>query len=49
MGYFVVRFWNNDVMRNIDGVLEEIITALQRVSSEPPHPNPLPCGERELV
>jgi very-short-patch-repair endonuclease len=23
-GYSVLRFWNNDVMRNIDGVLEKI-------------------------
>src|SRR5215472_12057809 len=23
MGYFVLRFWNNDVMRNTDGVVEE--------------------------
>jgi len=43
-GYFVLRFWNNDVMQNIDGVLEVIVaTAVQ----EPPHPNPLPDGERE--
>jgi very-short-patch-repair endonuclease len=23
-GYSVIRFWNNDVMTNLDGVLEEI-------------------------
>jgi very-short-patch-repair endonuclease len=45
MGYLVIRFWNNDVMRNIDGVLQEISSAMQR--SEPPHPTPLPYGERE--
>ncbi len=49
MGYLVLRFWNNDVMGNIDGVLQEIVTALKRFSSEPPHPNPLPYGERERV
>lgn len=27
-GYCVVRFWNNDVLRNIDGVLEVIAAAL---------------------
>jgi very-short-patch-repair endonuclease len=48
MGYLVLRFWNNDVMHNIDGVLEEIMTALQRFSSEPPRPDHLPSGEREL-
>jgi very-short-patch-repair endonuclease len=45
MGYLVLRFWNNDVMRNTDGVLEEILSTVQR--SEPPHPTPLPFGERE--
>jgi lysyl-tRNA synthetase class 2 len=47
MGYLVLRFWNNDVMRNLDGVLEEILIALNQQSPEPPHPTPLPCGERE--
>ncbi len=43
-GYLVLRFWNNDVLKNIDGVVELIVaTAIQ----EPPHPNPLPNGERE--
>src|SRR5215470_19713982 len=28
--YRVLRFWNNDVMGNIDGVLETIADALQR-------------------
>jgi lysyl-tRNA synthetase class 2 len=43
-GYLVLRFWNDDVLRNIDGVVETILaTAIQ----EPPHPNPLPSGERE--
>jgi very-short-patch-repair endonuclease len=45
MGYLVVRFWNNDVHDNVDGVLESILSVLDR--SEPPHPNPLPTGERE--
>jgi very-short-patch-repair endonuclease len=49
MGYLVLRFWNNDVMHNIQGVLEEIMTALGRSSSEPPHPDPLPYRERELL
>ena len=45
MGYVVLRFWSNDVMRNLEGVLEEIVRTLQQ-TSEPPHPNPLPFGER---
>src|SRR5882724_11768453 len=28
MGYLVLRFWNNDVMRNPDGVLETIVSTL---------------------
>ena len=47
MGYLVLRFWNIDVMRNVDGVLEAIFSALEQLRSEPPHPNPLPNGERE--
>ena len=42
-GYFVLRFWNNDVLENIDGVLEEIIATLRPSA---PHPNPLPNGGR---
>jgi very-short-patch-repair endonuclease len=30
MGYVVLRFWNNDVMRNIDGVLEVILSTLNQ-------------------
>jgi very-short-patch-repair endonuclease len=43
-GYFVLRFWNHDVLQNLDGVLEAIVDTLKR---EPPHPGPLPKGERE--
>jgi len=46
MGYLVLRFWNNDVLQNTEGVLEEILNTLQH-RSEPPHPDPLPNGERE--
>ncbi len=43
-GYKVLRFWNNDIIENINGVLEVI-----RVSVSDPHPNPLPEREREKV
>ena len=43
-GYLVLRFWNNDVLRNTEGVLESIVASVKPV---PPHPNPLPNGERE--
>src|SRR6202035_5749893 len=36
MGYLVLRYWNNDVMANVDGVLEDIVTVLERHRSEPP-------------
>jgi very-short-patch-repair endonuclease len=41
-GYRVIRFWNNDVLINMDGVLQSILGAL----TQDPHPNPLPqAGE----
>jgi very-short-patch-repair endonuclease len=42
-GYIVLRFWNNDVMQQLEGVLEQIrVTAI----SEPSPPAPLPqAGE----
>ena len=56
MGYFVLRFWNNEVTQNIDGVLQVISDTLAShkseslsPTSEPPHPNPLPSGERECA
>ncbi|MBN8969297.1 MAG: endonuclease domain-containing protein [Rhizobiales bacterium] len=47
MGYLVLRFWNNDVLTNIDGVLETILSTLPQYAPVSPHPNPLPQGERE--
>jgi len=41
-GFRVVRFWNNEALNNIEGVLETIRSEL--IS---PHPAPLPQGERE--
>ena len=46
-GYLVLRFWNNDVLANTDGVVETILEALNQHRSVPPHPDPLPSGERE--
>ncbi|WP_081852742.1 DUF559 domain-containing protein [Bosea sp. 117] len=43
-GYLVIRFWNNDVLTNIDGVLLRI---LENLRGGTPHPHPLPVGERE--
>jgi very-short-patch-repair endonuclease len=32
-GYRVIRFWNNDVLGNLEGVLQMIITAIQAPTS----------------
>ncbi|HEX4694260.1 endonuclease domain-containing protein [Sphingomonas sp.] len=43
----VLRFWNDDVLENIAGVMDIIRTALSRhMEEERPSPNPLPqAGE----
>ena len=38
-GFRVLRFWNNEVLANIEAVLEQIYQALKN-----PHPDPLPEG-----
>jgi very-short-patch-repair endonuclease len=44
-GFRVMRFWNNEVLGNLEGVWLVIDSALAERSS---HPDPLPaCGERE--
>ena len=42
-GFHVIRFWNNEVLANLDGVM----SAIQGALNTPPHPGPLPQGERE--
>jgi very-short-patch-repair endonuclease len=45
-GFLVLRFWNHDVLTNVEGVLEEIARTLRDASGGgSPHPNPLPTGE----
>jgi very-short-patch-repair endonuclease len=40
-GYRILRFWNNDVLRNIDGVMEAVLAAMhQNEASPPPLPPP---------
>jgi very-short-patch-repair endonuclease len=36
-GYRILRFWNSDILTNIDGVLAAVLAALA-----PPHPNSSP-------
>jgi very-short-patch-repair endonuclease len=47
-GYIVLRFWNNDVVENLDGVLQTISARLAALPDfhVAPSPNPLPqAGE----
>lgn len=46
-GYKVLRFWNNEVNSNFEGVLETIYNGLHDLESKgslTPHPDPLPKG-----
>ena len=51
-GFKTLRFWNNEVLGNLDGVLqrlaEELVNVLAKmvnVVDPHPHPSPLPKGE----
>ncbi|MBP2275711.1 MULTISPECIES: endonuclease domain-containing protein [Sphingomonas] len=44
-GYQVIRFWNNDVLGNLDGVVAEIARVVSLLSI--PTPSPSPSRERE--
>jgi len=42
-GFRVIRFWDNDILQNMDGVLMVLLEALTAArSEEDPHPGPLP-------
>jgi len=44
-GFRVIRFWNNDVLENMEGVLQILLQALGGAKADP-HPGPLPqAGE----
>ena len=43
-GFTVLRFWNDDILLNIEAVLEAILQELAK--SAPSPPTPLPQGER---
>jgi very-short-patch-repair endonuclease len=45
-GFRIIRFWNNDVLSNLDGVLATVLEALGGLAEEDPHPSLLPqAGE----
>ncbi len=37
-GYRVIRFWNNDVLDNLEGVIQRVVAETE---APPPHPGPL--------
>ena len=46
-GFTVLRFWNNEVMGNPEGVMERVRSVLGREEGPrppPPHPHPSPQG-----
>jgi very-short-patch-repair endonuclease len=45
-GILVLRFWNNEVLENIEGVLAEIVRISKGAT---PHPVPLPLGEGTVL
>jgi very-short-patch-repair endonuclease len=51
-GWRVLRFWNNDILQNQDGVFRNIVGALEnslthRPGRPPPQPSPVATGEGE--
>jgi very-short-patch-repair endonuclease len=50
-GFQVLRFWNSEILTNIEGVAETILHAVGILGAQTcadPTPNPLPQGERAL-
>lgn len=45
-GFLVLRFWNHEVIANVDGVIEVIVESLNRLRVSP-LPGPPPQGGRE--
>ncbi|WP_341209959.1 DUF559 domain-containing protein [uncultured Sphingomonas sp.] len=41
-GWTILRFWNNEVLENVEGVVEVILTAVAQAAT---HPQPLACRE----
>jgi very-short-patch-repair endonuclease len=44
----VIRFWNNEVLQNLEGCYQILLNELEKPSLTP-HPNPPPQGGRESV
>ena len=49
-GYVVIRFCNNQVLTEMDGVRETIFLALEEYMEKPsPRPNPPPCVRERIL
>ena len=48
-GFHVLRFWNNEVLKEIESVKEKIWLAAQELQSHPPPNLPLEGGERKKI
>jgi very-short-patch-repair endonuclease len=46
-GYRVLRYWNNDVLSNIDSVLEDVLSAITPTPT--PNPSPTQVGPARLA
>jgi very-short-patch-repair endonuclease len=46
-GFAVLRFWNDEILTNIEGVIDVVLMQCDKDANCPPLPNPLPQGERE--
>ncbi|MEJ1336401.1 MAG: DUF559 domain-containing protein [Candidatus Sedimenticola sp. (ex Thyasira tokunagai)] len=46
-GFRLLRYWNNEVLGQLQEVVDDIQNQLMIDSSTPPHPSPHPGGERE--
>jgi very-short-patch-repair endonuclease len=45
-GFALLRFWNDETLRNTSGVAERIWRELRSIRESLPHPNPPPQGGR---
>ena len=48
-GFRVLRFWNNEVLKEIESIKEKIWLAAQELQSHPPPNLPLEGGERKKI
>jgi hypothetical protein len=47
-GFFILRFWDNQVLKDIEPVIETILNLLGKLS-DTPHLNPPPQGGEEVI